>query len=73
MYAVFVYLHIYNKKCDVVPFFTLDFSKYSRILSFYGGLDLGDTGLWPINISYHHVLLIACYVHIILFLLYYNN
>ncbi|EEF44003.1 conserved hypothetical protein [Ricinus communis] len=37
------------------PFFTLNWSKYSKFLTFRGGLDQVTRGLWLTDIAHHHL------------------
>ena len=42
-------------KEGLVPFFTLDWSKYSDILTFKGGLNPTTASLWLTDVAHHHL------------------
>ncbi|GMP76109.1 hypothetical protein CsSME_00032926 [Camellia sinensis var. sinensis] len=40
---------------EATPFFTLNWSKYAKFLTFRGGLDPVTGGLWLTDIAHHHL------------------
>jgi photosystem I P700 chlorophyll a apoprotein A1 len=49
-------------KEGLVPFFTLDWSKYSDILTFKGGLNPTTASLWLTDIAHHHLAIAVLFI-----------
>jgi|TARA_B110000977_G_scaffold154172_1_gene195922 photosystem I P700 chlorophyll a apoprotein A1 len=49
-------------KEGLVPFFTLDWSKYSDILTFKGGLNPTTASLWLTDVAHHHLAIAVLFI-----------
>jgi photosystem I P700 chlorophyll a apoprotein A1 len=49
-------------KEGLTPFFTLDWSKYSDILTFKGGLNPTTASLWLTDIAHHHLAIAVLFI-----------
>ena len=49
-------------KEGLTPFFTLDWSKYSDILTFKGGLNQTTASLWLTDIAHHHLAIAVLFI-----------
>ena len=45
-------------KLNNTPFFTLNWSKYAKFLTFHGGLDLVTRDIWLTDITHHHLVIV---------------
>ena len=49
-------------KEGLIPFFTLDWSKYSDILTFKGGLNPTTASLWLTDVAHHHLAIAVLFI-----------
>jgi photosystem I P700 chlorophyll a apoprotein A1 len=49
-------------KAGLIPFFTLDWSKYSDILTFKGGLNPTTASLWLTDVAHHHLAIAVLFI-----------